>query len=177
MYMCQRCGCGMYRDYPVKYCSYKCRHYKVLKFIKPKYEKTCYRCNETFYPAGMHTDEICKKCASTIDEKYFLKIPIKNYYVYEWLDYDRVFYVGKGSNNRAIAIHDLEAQDRRICTNGFYVRIIEHGLTEEYAYFLESKLIKIRRMEKCHLANINQTYASLGQTSEECEKEELFFTF
>lgn len=120
----------------------------------------------------MYNEEVCKKCANEVGPNYFKKVAIKDFYVYEWLEYNRIFYVGKGKGRRALTCHDGDVQDIKKRTKEFYVRIVEHGMSESDAYFLEGKLIKLRRMEGYQLENI-----SSQQCTRVVEPEELFFTF
>ena len=63
-------------------------------------------------------------------------------YVHIRLDNNTVFYVGKGTGNRAYEMHRNPHHDNICKECGYKVVIIKNNLTESQAFRLESKMIK-----------------------------------
>ena len=84
-----------------------------------------------------------------------------NFYVYEhWrLDRDECFYVGKGKGGRAYKMRDRNSHHQAIMAklsregSGMEVRMVETGLTEDEAFFIEVERISFWRGLGIDLAN------------------------
>ena len=79
---------------------------------------------------------------------------IRGYYVYEWLDAGKVFYVGKGKGRRAWKPHSDEAQQIRLDSNNFKVRIVVDCLSSTMAHFRERRHIKFHKAINSPLVNV-----------------------
>lgn len=80
--------------------------------------------------------------------------PIYGYYVYEWLDHYKPFYVGMGTQYRAWAQHHPITEERKEQSTKFRVRIVQHRLTKKLAHKFERMLIKRYVSQGISLTNI-----------------------
>lgn len=110
---------------------------------------------------------------------------LNGYYVYALADPrdNKIFYVGKGTDNRVFS-HEIESQKsqrseknklkkiREIEYSGFYVKrlIVNYGLTEREAYIAEATLINILNF----MPEINLTNEASGHHVHECLTAEEF---
>ena len=78
---------------------------------------------------------------------------LKGYYVYEWTDARRPFYIGMGHSRRAWNQHLPHVEERRYLASAFRVRIVAHGLSKRLAHQYERSHIIHRTRQGFVLAN------------------------
>lgn len=79
------------------------------------------------------------------------------FYVYEWyiVETGEVFYVGKGTGNRALSSKSRDVlfeKIRKLYKTSY--RLVYVNLTEEQALKLEARQMLVRKLEGNHLVNI-----------------------
>lgn len=78
---------------------------------------------------------------------------IYGYYLYEWHDCHKPFYVGMGIRYRAWDPHSQATHKRMSNSSNFQIRIVRHRLTKKQAHILERQRILLRIKQGFSLTN------------------------
>ena len=100
----------------------------------------CRRCNEYVLEQMFVLEEsVCGMCYIQIE--HFAPKESRCYYVYEHYNDDGIFYVGKGSGNRAWEGRRNNTW-KKVADKGYKVNIVQENMYEMDAFALEKQLIE-----------------------------------